>query len=102
MSVAIRLGDHVKNLVFRRPWIAEPLYRLRERVVERYGRWQLKRHVAGTPCKLIVAAAGRRRRAWISTDQEFLDLLREEDWQRHFTPNSIDAIVAEHVWEHLT
>jgi predicted SAM-dependent methyltransferase len=29
-------------------------------------------------------------------------LLVENDWACYFSPNSVDAILAEHVWEHLT
>jgi predicted SAM-dependent methyltransferase len=39
---------------------------------------------------------------WIPTDAETLDLLKESDWQRYFKPCSIRAILAEHVWEHLS
>jgi predicted SAM-dependent methyltransferase len=31
-----------------------------------------------------------------------MDMRRPEDWERGFCPNSIEAILAEHVWEHLT
>ncbi|WP_242222339.1 SAM-dependent methyltransferase [Bacillus cereus group sp. BfR-BA-01380] len=31
-----------------------------------------------------------------------LNLLKREDWTKQFAPNSIEAILAEHVWEHLT
>jgi predicted SAM-dependent methyltransferase len=31
-----------------------------------------------------------------------LDVLNERHWTRLFAENSIDAILAEHVWEHLT
>ena len=41
-------------------------------------------------------------KGWLPTSIDFLDLLKECDWQRYFYPNSIDAILAEHVWEHLT
>lgn len=33
--------------------------------------------------------------------QEHLSLLREPDWAYHFKSNPVDAILAEHVWEHL-
>jgi predicted SAM-dependent methyltransferase len=39
---------------------------------------------------------------WIPTDKWFLDLLRPTDWHACFPGACIDAILAEHVWEHLT
>lgn len=38
---------------------------------------------------------------WIESEQPFLDLLREADWDHYFAPATIDALLAEHVWEHL-
>ncbi|CAG9621525.1 class I SAM-dependent methyltransferase [Sutcliffiella rhizosphaerae] len=38
----------------------------------------------------------------IHTQEEELSLLRPEDWDRKFEVNSLSAILAEHVWEHLT
>ncbi|WLR46479.1 SAM-dependent methyltransferase [Halobacillus litoralis] len=39
---------------------------------------------------------------WIETQESELDLLNVEDWKRKFEENSLDALLAEHVWEHLT
>jgi predicted SAM-dependent methyltransferase len=39
---------------------------------------------------------------WIATDVNQLNILVERDWDRYFRVNSIEAILAEHVWEHLT
>lgn len=39
---------------------------------------------------------------WISTSQRFLDMLNEEDWRNLFGNRKIGALLAEHVWEHLT
>ncbi|MDR4937999.1 SAM-dependent methyltransferase [Rossellomorea marisflavi] len=39
---------------------------------------------------------------WIHTDELELDLLIEETWKRTYEVSSISAILAEHVWEHLT
>ena len=39
---------------------------------------------------------------WINTDIETLDLLKPEDWEPFFSEKPIAAILAEHVWEHLT
>lgn len=56
------------------------------------------------PNPRIVIGSGTRHIPgdWIETDREFLDLLKPEDWQRFFRPNQIAAMLAEHVWEHLT
>ncbi|WP_175074939.1 SAM-dependent methyltransferase [Terribacillus sp. AE2B 122] len=39
---------------------------------------------------------------WIHTQEEELNLLDEKTWQSRFSKGSIKAILAEHVWEHLT
>jgi predicted SAM-dependent methyltransferase len=67
-------------------------------------RRQLSQRVAGAgkPLRLIVGAASTRYEGWIPTDEHTLDLLNPADWSHYFQPNSIDAILAEHVWEHLT
>ncbi|CAG7639235.1 class I SAM-dependent methyltransferase [Paenibacillus allorhizosphaerae] len=39
---------------------------------------------------------------WLLTEEEQLNLLKRTDWKEKFDPNSIAAILAEHVWEHLT
>ncbi|HJT21698.1 MAG TPA: hypothetical protein VJ746_14575 [Nitrospira sp.] len=51
--------------------------------------------------RIIVGAGEDRYHGWITTDRTTLDLLRETDWAFHFRPNTIHAILAEHVWEHL-
>lgn len=52
--------------------------------------------------KIIIGASGSRQKGWLPSNQYVLDLLKEDDWQKLFNKNSIDAILAEHVWEHLT
>lgn len=39
---------------------------------------------------------------WVHTQEEELNLLRLSDWESKFALSSIEAILAEHVWEHLT
>ncbi|UFT98364.1 SAM-dependent methyltransferase [Radiobacillus kanasensis] len=50
----------------------------------------------------VVIGAGlyNNNPGWIHTQEEELDLLDEETWD--FERGSISAILAEHVWEHLT
>jgi predicted SAM-dependent methyltransferase len=52
-------------------------------------------------CRIIIGSSGTRQPGWTPTDYEVLDLLREASWSEFFPPGSIDAILAEHVWEHL-
>lgn len=54
-------------------------------------------------CRIIVGSSGTRpQRGWIPTEVEFLDVRRADHWERYFEPGSVRAILAEHVWEHLT
>ncbi len=51
--------------------------------------------------KIVVGASGVFEPGWIDTDAEYLNLLKRDHWDRFFKKNSIDVILAEHVWEHL-
>ncbi len=63
----------------------------------------LRKAVADSPHQRIVIGAGTKREpGWIPTQMEFLDLLRPADWEGFFQPDSLQAMLAEHVWEHLT
>ena len=67
------------------------------------GSLRLKGYIRrGGPLRIVVGSRGMAERGWVATDIEFLDLLKREHWERFFEPDSIEAIVAEHVWEHLT
>lgn len=66
-------------------------------------RWRMKRSgLSGRAPKLILGSAKTRQRGWIATDIDTLDMLKRDDWERYFAPNSIKALLAEHVWEHLS
>jgi predicted SAM-dependent methyltransferase len=51
--------------------------------------------------KIIIGSSGTQFKGWVTTDRAVLDLLIEDNWASFFRPNSLDAILAEHVWEHL-
>jgi len=51
---------------------------------------------------IIIGSGGFRQKGWISTEEKFLNLLNKNDWNKLFRRNSISAILAEHVWEHLS
>ena len=52
--------------------------------------------------RIVIGSSGTAPEGWVPTDREVIDLLREDTWLRHFGPGSLDAILAEHVWEHLS
>ncbi len=76
---------------------------LRSRLRTRLAIQRLKRAVADDPAaRIVVGSSGVFPPGWIPTEIEFLNLLQRQDWQRFFSPGRLDAILAEHVWEHLT
>lgn len=56
-----------------------------------------------TDLKVVVGSGGSKNNVgWLHTEESELNLLNRSDWAERFAPNSISAILAEHVWEHLT
>ena len=54
------------------------------------------------PLRLVIGASGVYDAGWVPSDVPYLDLLNPGHWAAYFSEGSIDAILAEHVWEHLT
>lgn len=52
--------------------------------------------------RIIVGAGPVTQLGFIALQESDLDITKPEQWAQLFEPNSIDAIVAEHVFEHLT
>lgn len=52
--------------------------------------------------KIIIGAGGISQSGWLSTDRPQIDLRNRQSWLKYFAPDTIDALLAEHVWEHLT
>ena len=64
---------------------------------------RLKRAVnKTTPLNIVIGAAGVIEDGWIPTDIEYLNLLNTDHCDKYFKKNSIEAILAEHVWEHFS
>ena len=66
-----------------------------------YGKKQLKAATRAAEIKIVVGASNIYEKGWTATEIDFLNLLNENDWRYFFQENSIHAILAEHVWEHL-
>lgn len=52
--------------------------------------------------KIIIGAGKVVQDGWVSLQENDLDLLKKEDWRKLYNPESIDCLLAEHVWEHMT
>jgi predicted SAM-dependent methyltransferase len=57
---------------------------------------------SATSLRIIVGAGGTGEEGWIPTEQSLVDLLQPNTWANFFDEASVEAILAEHVWEHLT
>lgn len=54
------------------------------------------------PLKIIIGASSQSYSGWTQTQEHELNLLDKLDWDSSFGVRTIDAILSEHVWEHLT
>lgn len=52
--------------------------------------------------RVIVGAGGTRQRGWLSLQASDLDIRERAQWARLFAPGTLQAVLAEHVLEHLT
>lgn len=93
----------LKKIPFIRP-ARRTVEKIRRRAFNRYlGPSRLRRRLAAATRKqIVIGSSGFHDPDWIPTDIEFLNLLKPADWDRFFEPHSVDAMLAEHVWEHLT
>ena len=53
--------------------------------------------------KVVIGAGGYNNNpGWLHTEEPELDILNSTSWSNQFEKESITALLAEHVWEHLT
>ncbi|WP_234009004.1 hypothetical protein [Deinococcus sp. NW-56] len=52
--------------------------------------------------RVLIGAGDQRWDGWIPTGREELDLLDPTTWAAWFGERRADALLCEHVWEHLT
>jgi predicted SAM-dependent methyltransferase len=84
-------------------YVRRTLHRTRKRINRVVGPYRFRKGMASSgPKKIVIGSSGWFDFGWIPTEQQFLDLTKPADWQRLFRPDSLDAMLAEHVWEHLT
>jgi predicted SAM-dependent methyltransferase len=87
-------------------WFPEPLRLLvrgQRDALRRVGQGRALKALAHADARrIVIGSSGTRVPGWTATDRELIDLLDDSTWQAYFAPSSLDAILAEHVWEHLT
>ena len=63
---------------------------------------KFKKTIKNKPLRIVIGSSGIYQKNWAASEIDFLDLLKESNWKSFFKETSIDTILAEHVWEHLT
>lgn len=54
------------------------------------------------PLQIIIGAGRQSYPGWLSSHKEQLDLCSRTDWEQSFLARKADALLCEHVWEHLS
>jgi predicted SAM-dependent methyltransferase len=84
LRLALRSLNKYTRYTYRRFAIMVPVYR-------------------NKPMKIIVGAALTYQKGWCSTNEQWLDVTKSQDWQRVFKGKVLlTNVVSEHVFEHLT
>lgn len=68
-------------------------YMISEEIKEKYS--------TQSKIKVVLGSAGIPQEGWIITDKDDLNITKKHHWSRLFKENSIDNLLAEHVFEHL-
>lgn len=55
-----------------------------------------------TALRVILGAGATSQPGWIATQESEINLQNESSFAARFAPASVDAFLAEHVWEHMT
>jgi predicted SAM-dependent methyltransferase len=63
---------------------------------------ELKLRSNDNPLRIVLGASNIYDNGWIPLEIDNLDVTKEDDWKELFALNTLDALLAEHVWEHLT
>jgi len=63
---------------------------------------KIKRAAKRSPLINAIGAGDECAAGWVATDKEHVDVVYPASMSKYFKKDAIDAIVAEHVWEHLT
>jgi len=65
-------------------------------------RLRVKSRIKKGSIRLNLGAGGMVYPGWVSTDIDTLNLLNRDEWIALVQPGSVENMLSEHVWEHLT
>ena len=98
-SLSLDLHRRLNRIPGLVPLLVKPLRIYRAWVGPR----KLRKELESNPRRrIVIGASGVYEEGWIPTGIDSLNILDPADWERFFKVGSIDAMLAEHVWEHLT
>lgn len=83
-------------------WCARQPYNFKKHYVNYLSLIKLKIGTKKNHIRIVVGAGLNYDKGWIPVEISRLNIVRNTDWGKIFTVDSIDAILAEHVWEHLS
>jgi predicted SAM-dependent methyltransferase len=81
---------------------------LRRRVQVPTDRWKAAHNLRaairrnGAPLRIIIGASGTAYAGWVQTEYPLVDVADWPTLRRFFESGSVSAMLAEHVWEHLS
>lgn len=76
---------------------------LYKQMMRKRQQWKLRKAVStASPLRVMLGAGSIHLQGWFKTDKEILDVTSPEDWSALFEPGSIDSLLSEHMFEHLT
>lgn len=76
---------------------------LYKQLMRKRRQWKLKKEInAATPLRVMLGAGPTKTAGWLQTDKDVLDVTSPDDWSLLFTPESIDSLLSEHMFEHLS
>ena len=95
-------GSNLHNLAARMPALHGRWKRLRSLYRRIVYRTSLLKAAQKGPVRVVIGSNGVFQPGWHPTEADFLDLLRPAQWEEIFSRHPVEAVLAEHVWEHLT
>ena len=103
----VRAARHArKALVAKSKWITDRVWRRFPQASAKYDRFVAERSLRkavrnSSQLRIVFGSSGTGWEGWISAEYPMVDVTSHENLTKYFRPNSVEAMLAEHVWEYL-